>query len=129
MAEDNMGPSTTMAVKTPRKALSPIPEAKTALRALTPKQPRSPTLTGVEKVTRSRRSRAFEASEAFNSESTVEIQSEGANWTFGGSLVKIRGDLKGNPFKAVVDLVDHEKLQLRDCDISARGMAEEMLTM
>jgi hypothetical protein len=36
--------------------------------------------------------------------------------------------LKGNPFKAVVDLVDHDKLQMKH-DVSTRGMAEEMLTM
>ena len=35
--------------------------------------------------------------------------------------------MKGNPFKAVVDLIDHEKLQMK-CDISARGMAKEMLS-
>jgi hypothetical protein len=38
------------------------------------------------------------------------------------------GDLKGNPFKAVVDLIDHNKLQMKR-DVSAQGMAEEMLTM
>jgi hypothetical protein len=43
-------------------------------------------------------------------------------------LAKLGGDLKGNPFKAVVDLVDHEKLQMKH-DVSARGMVEEMLTM
>jgi hypothetical protein len=30
-----------------------------------------------------------------------------------GRLAKLRGDLKGNPFKAVVDLIDHEKLQMK----------------
>jgi hypothetical protein len=44
-------------------------------------------------------------------------------------LAKIEGDLKGNPFKAVVDLVDQETLQLKNHDVSARGMAKEMLTM
>jgi hypothetical protein len=44
-------------------------------------------------------------------------------------LAKIGGDLKGNPFKVVVDLVDHEKLQLKSHDVLARGMVEEMLTM
>jgi hypothetical protein len=44
-------------------------------------------------------------------------------------LAKIGGDLKGNPFKDMVNLVDHEKLQLKKLDVSARGMAEEMLTM
>jgi hypothetical protein len=28
-------------------------------------------------------------------------------------MAKLGRDLKGNPFKAVVDLVDHEKLQLK----------------
>ena len=45
----------------------------------------------------------------------------------GGKLAKLGRDLKGNPFKAVVDLIDHEKLQMKR-DISARGMAEEMLS-
>jgi hypothetical protein len=43
-------------------------------------------------------------------------------------LAKFGGDLKGNPFKAMVDLVDHGKLQMK-WDVSARGMVEEMLTM
>jgi hypothetical protein len=42
-------------------------------------------------------------------------------------MAKLGGDQKVNSFKAVVDLVDHEKLQMK-CDTSARGMAEEMLT-
>jgi hypothetical protein len=45
-----------------------------------------------------------------------------------GRLAKLEGDLKGNPFKAMVDLVDHDKLQIKR-DVSAQGMAEEMLTM
>ena len=44
-----------------------------------------------------------------------------------GKLAKLSGDLKGNSFKAVLDLIDHDKLQMKR-DISARGMAEEMLT-
>jgi hypothetical protein len=117
-----------LAVRTPRKVLSPIPEAGTSSRALTPKRPRSLTPVGVEKAIGSKRPRASEASKASDSESSAEIQSEGANWTVGGKLAQIGGDLKGNPFKAVVDLIDHEKLQMKR-DISARGMAEEMLTM
>ena len=35
--------------------------------------------------------------------------------------------MKGNPFKAVVDLIDHKKLQMKR-DIFARGMVEEMLS-
>ena len=42
-------------------------------------------------------------------------------------MAKLGGDLKDNPFKAVLDLIDHDKLQMKH-DISARGMAEEMLT-
>jgi hypothetical protein len=60
-----------------------------------------------------------QASEAFDSESTIEIQPEGVNWTFEGRLAKLRGNLKGNPFKAMVDLVDHEKLQLKKRNVSA----------
>jgi hypothetical protein len=45
-----------------------------------------------------------------------------------GRLAKLEGDLKGNHFKAMVDLVDHDKLQIKR-DVSAQGMAEEMLTM
>ena len=67
------------------------------------------------------------ASEASKSESLVEIQSEEANWTIGGKLAKLGGDLKGNPFKVVVDMIDHEKLQMKH-DIFARGMAEKMLS-
>jgi hypothetical protein len=57
------------------------------------------------------------------------VQLEGANWTFRGRLAKFGGDLKGNPVKAIFDLVDHQKLQLKDRDLSARGMAEEMLAL
>jgi hypothetical protein len=84
----------------------------------------------VERASVSKRPRAFEVLEASDaSESTVEIQPEGADWTFRGRLAKLGGDLKGNPFKAVVDLVDHKSLQLKDRDVSAQGMAEEMLSM
>jgi hypothetical protein len=37
---------------------------------------------------------------------------------FEGKLAKLGRDLKGNPFKAVVDLVDHEKLKMKH-DVSA----------
>jgi hypothetical protein len=110
MADDNMGPSPLAAMRTPRKALSPIPEVGTSSRAPTPKRPRSLTPVEVEKEGASRRSRASEASRTSGSESTAEIQSEGANWTVGGKLAKLGGDFKGNPFKAMVDLVDHEGL-------------------
>jgi hypothetical protein len=49
-----------------------------------------------------------EASEAFNSESSMEIQLEGAKRTIEWRLAKLKRDLKGNPFKVVVDLVDQE---------------------
>jgi hypothetical protein len=110
--------------------LPTIPKQGASSRASTPKRPRSPILDEVERASISKRPRASGAPEAFkSSKSTAEVQPEGANWTFRGRLAKIEGDLKGNPFKAVVDLVDHEKLQLKNRDVSARGMAEEMLTM
>ena len=34
--------------------------------------------------------------------------------------------MKGNPFKAVAELIDHDKLQM-ERDVSANSMAEEML--
>jgi hypothetical protein len=124
MANDNMGPSIATATTTPRKLLSPIPKAGASSRAPTPKRHRSPTPAGVNGASGSKRPLAFKASK---SESSTEIQPEGANWTIGRKLAKLRRDLKGNPFKAVVDLVDHEKFQIK-CDKSARGIAEEMLT-
>jgi hypothetical protein len=39
MTDDNMGPSTTAAVKTPRRPLSPIPKAGASSLAPTPKRP------------------------------------------------------------------------------------------
>jgi hypothetical protein len=108
--------------------LSPIPETGNSSRAPTPKRPRSPTPAGVEKEIDSRRSQASKASEASGSESTAEIQPEGANWTVGGRFTKLGGDFKGNPFKAEVDLVDHEGLRLKQ-NITLRGVVEEMLTM
>jgi hypothetical protein len=124
MADDNMGPSTVAVARTPRRPLSPIPEVGASSRVSTPKRPQSPTPVKVDEASGSKRPQAFEASEF---ESLAKIWPEGANWTVGGKLAKLGGDLKGNPFKAVVDLVDHEKLQLK-CDISTRGMTEEMLT-
>ena len=43
-----------------------------------------------------------------------------------GKLARLGGDLKGNPFKAVAELIDHDKLEM-ERDVSAHGMAEEML--
>jgi hypothetical protein len=119
VAGDNMGASPRAAEGFPGRVLSPIPKAENSSRAPTP--------AGVEEL-ESMRPNAFEASGASSSESTVEIKLEGANWTVGGKLAKLGGDFKGNPFKAVVDLVDHEGLQLKR-DITLRGVAEEMLTM
>jgi hypothetical protein len=128
MADDNMGPSPLAAMRVPRKALSPISKTGKSSRVSTPKGPRSLTPTKVEKEIDSRRSRASEALEASGFESTAEIQSEGANWTVGGKLAKLGGNFKGNPFKAVVDLINHEGLHLKR-DITLQGVAEEMLTM
>jgi hypothetical protein len=122
MADDNMGPPTAATVKTLRRPLSPIPEVGATSRASTPKRPQSLTPVGVVGTSGSKRPRAFEASE-----SSAKIQLERANWTIEGKLAKLRGDLEGNPFKAMVDLIDHEKLQMKR-DVSAQGMAEEMLS-
>ena len=107
MGDNHMGPSNAVIEKTPRKHLSPISEARASSRALTPKRPRSPTSDETNRVSRSKRPRA---SEALESESSAEIQPEGANWTVEEKLAKLGGDLKGNPFKVVVDLIDHDKL-------------------
>jgi hypothetical protein len=72
MADNNMGPSTTVVARTPQKVLSLIPKAVTSSKAPTPKRPQSLS-PKVEKATKSRRPRAFEASEASDSENTVEI--------------------------------------------------------
>jgi hypothetical protein len=54
------------------------------------------------------------------------VQPEGANWMVRGKLARLGGDLKGNPFKSVVDLIPHEDMKMKR-DVSARGMAESML--
>jgi hypothetical protein len=94
MADDNIRPSTAAAVRTPQKFLSPIPKTWAFSRAPTPKRPRSPTPTGFDGASRSKRpraSKAHKASDASDSESTVEIRPEGANWTIGGKLTKLEG--------------------------------------
>jgi hypothetical protein len=121
VAGDNMGTPLKAAEGVPGRALSPIPEVGNSSRAPTPARPRSPT------PDESRRLNASEAFRASSSEGTVEVKPEGANWTVGGRLAKLGGEFKGNPFKAVVDLVDHDGLQLKR-DITLRGVAEEMLT-
>jgi hypothetical protein len=128
LAGDNMGASPRAADGVPVRELSPIPEVGNSSRAPTLTRPRSSTPKGVEKEMESRRTNASEASGASSSENTIEIKSEGANWTVRGKLAKLGGDFKGNPFKAVVDLVDHDGLRLKR-DITLRGVAEEMLTM
>ena len=121
MADDNIGPSTTIVVKTPRKPLSPILEVGATSRAPAPKRPQSPNPAGVDRLLGSKRPRASEF------ESSAEIQPEWAKWMFEGKLAKLGRDLKGNPFKAMVDLIDYEKLKMKH-DVSAQGMAEEMLS-
>jgi hypothetical protein len=128
MADNNMEISPKAVAGILRKTLSPIPETGNSSRAPTPKRPRSPTPAGVKKEIDSRRSQASKASDASGFVSTAEIQPDGSNWTVGGRLAKLGGDFKGNPFKVVVDLVDHKGLQLKR-DITLRGVAEEMLTM
>jgi hypothetical protein len=68
-----MGPSIAAATKTPQRPLSPIPEARASSRAPTPKRPRSSTHIRVDRASGLKRPRAFEAPEASNSESSVEI--------------------------------------------------------
>jgi hypothetical protein len=114
MADENLKPFVATAGQAPQGPLSTIPEAGASSRAPTPKRSRSPTL--VESGVRGVREH-------------VEIRPEGANWAFRGRLARFGGDLKGNPVKAVFDLFDHENLQLKDRDLSARGMAEEMLAL
>jgi hypothetical protein len=97
MADDNMEAPPKAVTRTLRKTLSTIPEAGNSSRAPTPKGSRSPTLAGVKKEVDSRRSQASKASEASSSESTAEIQPEGATWTVGRRLAKLGGDFKGNP--------------------------------
>jgi hypothetical protein len=122
MTGENLEPFVATAGQAPQGPLPTIPETEASSRAPTPK--RSQSLSLIEKASSSKRPRV---SEKF--ESTVEIQPKGANWTFGGRLAKFRRDLKGNPVKAVFDLFDHQNLQLKDHDLSARGMAEEMLAL
>jgi hypothetical protein len=128
MADENLGPFMETNGHVSRGPLSPIPEVGTSSRGPTLKRSRDEG--HVEEGSGSRRPRASEASETSEaSESTVEIQPEGADWAFRGKLAKFGGELKGNPVKAVFDLVDHQNLRLKNRDLSARGMAEEMLSL
>jgi hypothetical protein len=124
IADRHSGPPDASDKKNPRKQLSPIPETGASSRAVTHKRSQDPTFDEADRASASKRPRTSEASE---SESSAEFQPEGATWKIGGKLAKLGGDLKGNPFKAVLDLIDYDKLQMKS-DVSARGMAEEMLT-
>ena len=64
--------------------------------------------------------------EASSSCNTSLIRPSGVDWTVGGKLAKFGGDLKGNPFQALVDLIPHEDLKMKH-DISAQGIAEQMV--
>ena len=123
--DHHSSPSNVTVEKAPRKSMSPIPEVEASSRAATSKRSRDPIFDEADRASVSKRPQTFEASE---SESSAEIQLEWANWKIGGKLAKLGRDLKGNPFKAVLDLIDHDKLQMKR-DISARGMAKEMLTL
>ena len=105
------------------KPLSPIPEEGAFSRMPTPDRTRGPTPPGVDRASESKWPRTSKASEC---ESSDEVRVERANWTVRGKLARLGGDLKGNPFKAVAELIDHNKLQM-ECDVSANDMAEDML--
>ena len=87
--------------------MSLIPEVGASSRAATPKRPWDLIFYEADGASVSKRPQASEASEF---KSSAEIQPEGANWKIGGKLAKLGEDLKGNPFKAVLDLIDHDKL-------------------
>ena len=106
MGDHHSGPLNATVEKAPQKSMSPIPEVGASFRAATPKRSRDPIFDEAIRASMSKRPRA---SEALESESLAEIQSEGANWKIEGKLAKLGGNLKGNPFKAVLDLIDHEK--------------------
>ena len=76
MGDNQRGPPNAVVERTPRKPLSPIPEAGASSWAPTPTRPQSPILDESDKASRSKRPRT---SEALGSESLVEIQPKGAN--------------------------------------------------
>ena len=78
---------------------------------------------GVDRAFGSKRPQTSEASEC---ESLDELHVGGANWSVKGKLARLEGDLKGNPFKALAELIDHDKLQM-ERDVSTNGMAKEIL--
>jgi hypothetical protein len=130
MGSNNLGRSAAERVvaKTPTQPLSPILEVGATSCAETTKRPRHLAPIKVDKALGSKRPRASEAydSEAFDSKGSIEIRPSGANWTIGRQLARVGGDLKGNPFKAMVDLIPHEDMKM-ECDAFVRGMAENML--
>ena len=107
----------------PLSPLSPIPEGEAFSRMPTPDHTRGPTSPGVNRASRSKRPRT---SETFGYESFDEVHIEKENWLVRGKLARHGGDLKGNPFEVVAELVDHDKLQM-ERDVSANGMVEGML--
>ena len=110
-------------VKPQARPLSPIQEAGTTSRIATSKRPRSLTPVDANQASGLKRPHTTEASD---SENSVVVKPSEANQTIGGKLAKLKSDLKGNLFLAVVNLIDHDKLQM-ERDIFARGMAKEMM--
>ena len=76
MADHHLGPPNAAVEKAPRKLISPISEVGACSRVATPKRPRDLIFDEADRASVSKRPRASEASE---SESSVEIQPEGAN--------------------------------------------------
>ena len=124
MVDHHSGPLNAAVEKAPWRPMSQIPEVGTSPRTANSKRSRDLILGEDNRASVLKKP---QASEALESESSTEIQLEGANWKVGRKLAKLGGDLNGNPFKAVLDLINHDKLQMKR-DISTRGMAEEMLT-
>jgi hypothetical protein len=125
MQDDNMGhpAANDEAAKVTTKPLSPILEAGVSSKGLTSKRPQSLTPIGVDRASGSERSCTFEASEF---ESSTKVQVEGTDWKVREKLARLKGDLKGKPFKAVVDLIPHGDMKMKR-DISAQGMGENMI--
>ena len=97
MRADNVGHPTAEAevVRPPLERLSLIREAEATFWIVTPTRPQSLTPALVNRALGSKRPCTSEASEF---ESFALVQPLGANWTVGGKLARLRGDLKGNPF-------------------------------
>jgi hypothetical protein len=69
---------------------------------------------------------AASTAEASSSSSTTLIRPSGVGWTIGGHLARFDGDLLGNPFQALVNLIPHESLSMKR-NVSTRGMAKQMV--